>query len=232
MRNLGTINDTPLYPVTVPSSGKKTKFRPFLVKEERALLTASESEDADTMYVTLDSVVRNCLIGYSDILTTFDVEYLFTQIRSKSVGETSEINIKCECGKETTNSLNLALTKVVTPEGHEKKIKLSDSIIAMMRYPSVEELLDIQQETNKELATLKLVKLCTDTIYADEDVYVLREEDAREVDKFFDSLTSAQYSKLKDFVNTIPHVELVHEWVCPACNNKNTTVLKGIFSFF
>lgn len=232
MRSLGTVNNAPLYPIVVPSTKKKVKFRPFLVKEERALLTASESEDSDTMYATLESVVKNCLVGYTEPLTTFDVEYLFVHIRSKSVGETSDVAIKCECGKETINVVNLGNVKIVTPDNHKTQIQLSDEIVAKMRYPSVDEVLDIQSEDNKELAKLKLVKWCVDTIYADEDVYVLREEPSTEVDKFFDSLTSAQYKLLTEFVDTIPHVELEHNWTCPACSKKNTTLLKGIFSFF
>lgn len=230
--SLSKINETPLYFTTVPSSGEKIKYRPFLVKEERALLTAAESEDADTMYATLESIVRNCIVSSPKTLTTFDLEYLFMQIRSKSVSEYSDVTIKCEsCDEESPQSIDIRKVEVIGL-GQSKKIALSDSITVVMKYPSVGDVLDIKNARTKEEAKLLLVRNCIDSVYHNEDVYVISEESDEEVSGFLDTLNSHQYSLLKKFVDEIPTAELTHEWECTLCKHKNKTTLRGLFSFF
>ena len=230
--SLSKINETPLYFTTIPSSGEKTKYRPFLVKEERSLLTAGESEDVDTMYATLESIVRNCLVSPPKNLTTFDLEYLFVQIRSKSVGEYSDVNITCDsCGTESQQSIDIRKI-VVSGLNQDKKIKLSDTIVATMKYPSVGDVLDIKNARTKEEAKLLLIRNCIDTVYHDDDVYVISEESDEEVLGFLDTLNSHQYSLLKKFVDEIPTAEIEHEWICSNCNTKHKTTLRGLFSFF
>lgn len=230
--SLSKINETPLYFTNIPSSGEKTKYRPFLVKEERALLTAAESEDANTMYATLESIVRNCLVSPPKALTTFDLEYLFVQIRSKSVGEYSDVNITCDsCGAESLQSIDLRKVSVKGLD-QNRKIKLSDSIVATMKYPSLGEVLDIQNARTKEEAKLMLIRNCIDSIYHGDDVYVIAEESDEEVVGFLDTLNSQQYALLKKFIDEIPTAEIEHEWECAACKAKHKTTLKGLFSFF
>lgn len=231
--SLSKINDTPFYPITLPSTGERLKFRPFLVKEERALLTANESEDINTMYASLEAVVRNCLVPEPSKLTTFDIEYLFVHIRSKSVGETSDLILMCpECGTENEQQVNLKSVAVFTPPEHSKKIQLSDTIYATMKYPSVDELLDIQQQPDREGAMLHLVKSCIDSIFHGDDVYVIKEESDKEVTGFIDTLNTRQYQLLKQFVETIPYTLIKHSYKCKGCGKDNTVDLRGIFSFF
>ena len=232
MTKLSQVNETPIYTTTLPSTDEKVKYRPFLSKEERILLTASESEDIEVMYSSLEAVVRNCLITDVKELTTFDIEYLFTQLRSKSVGEKSEVFIKCEsCEKETMNSIDLLSAKVIR-SNDSKKIKLSDNLIATMRYPSVEDILLLTKSSNNEQLKEDLGKKCILNIYHNEDTYILSEESEDEKTKFFDTLLPQQTKMLRDFIDSIPYIQLTHKWICPHCKHEQKVDLKGIFSFF
>lgn len=232
MARLSQVNETPVYTTTLPSTGGKVKYRPFLVAEERALLTASESEDADTMYSSMEQVVRNCLLSSVEFLTTFDVEFLFITIRSKSVGETSDIQIQCEdCGKSTPVTINLKDVHVVTAKDHNKKIELAPEKIVLMKYPSVEDMLEISDAEDRYD---KLLKLTMHSVYYKEDIYVIEEESEEEIEGFIKTLTAAEYNKLKHFIDTIPFVEIKHSWKCSnsECGKQQNTELKGIFAFF
>lgn len=231
--SLSKINETPVYVTVLPSTGEKIKYRPFLVKEERALLTANESEDIPTMYASLEAVVRSCITPSSTKLTTFDVEYLFVQIRSKSVGETSDIIIPCEkCKEEHQATIDLKSCSVVVPPEHSKTLNLSLSIVLAMKYPSIDELIDIQSAATDDLAITRTIRACVDTVVSGDDVYVIKEESDAEVKGFIDTLNHKQYEMLKEYVRTIPYTSIEHKWVCNKCDHINKTSLKGIFSFF
>jgi len=231
--SLSKINETPVYVTTLPSTGDRIKYRPFLVKEERALLTAHESEDIQTMFASLEAVVRNCITPSNTKLTTFDVEYLFVQIRSKSVGETSDIIIPCKkCEEDNQVTIDLKNCSVVTVPEHKMKLVLSDSIVLAMKHPSIDELLDIQNAKNDDVAITQTIRSCVDTVVHGDDIYVIKEESDAEVKGFIDTLNHKQAEMLKAFVRTIPYTQINHNWVCKACNHKNETELKGIFSFF
>lgn len=233
MKKLSQINESPFYVTELPSTGEKVKFRPFLVKEERALLTAAESDDINTMYATLESVVSNCLQSPVKKLTTFDLEYLFVKIRGKSVGEISDITIKCEeCGKDIPQSINLETVKIVTEPNHSKKIQFDDNYFIVMQYPSIDEIYDFENTANKEEAKRKLIKICIHSVYNGDDVYLFSEETDEEIEKYLDTLQPSQNKKLQYFIDTIPYVEIDHSWTCPSCKKSNNTRLKGIFSFF
>lgn len=233
MQKLSQINEITIYTTTLPSSGVKIKYRPFLSKEERILLTAGESEDVDVMYASLEAVVRNCLLSEVKQLTTFDIEYMFVQLRARSVGESSDVLIKCSsCEKETMNSVDLFSASIVTPEGHSTKIKLSDNIVGVMRYPSIEDVVSLlNSPTNEELKE-ELARKCILAIYFGEDVYNMEEETEDEKQKFFETFRPDQTQKLKDFIDSMPYLQLTHKWVCPHCKTENIVTLKGIFSFF
>ena len=232
MSKLSQVNETPIYTTILPSTGETVRYRPFLVAEERSLLTAGESEDSNTMYSSMESVVRNCLQSNVSELTTFDVEFLFVTIRSKSVGEFSEIVVTCDsCGSDTEISINLKTVELVTPENHSKKIELNKNKIVMMKYPTIDQILDINKETDRYD---KLTKLLMHSVYNKDDIYIIEEETDEEVDKFIRTLTSEEYSKIKHFIDTIPYVQIKHSWKCknPDCEKEHNTEFKGIFSFF
>jgi transcription elongation factor Elf1 len=233
MSKLSQINETPIYTTTLPSTGEKVKFRPFLSKEERILLTASESEDVEVMYSSLEAVVRNCLITEVKDLSTFDIEFMFVQLRSKSVGETSEVTIKCSsCGVETMNSVELLTSQIIKSETHTKKIKLADNIVALMRYPTVDDVLAFFKEPTNSKLKEDLGKRCIVTIYHNDDIYNMEEETAEEKNIFFESLRPQQTQMIRDFVDDIPYLQLTHKWTCPHCKSEEVVTLKGIFSFF
>lgn len=231
--SLSKVNSSPIYTTKLPSTGKVVKFRPFVVKEERALLTAEESEDVNTMFVTLEQVVRNCMMDYSGKLTTFDIEWMFVQIRSKSVGETTEVTIKCKhCEKESSNEVNLKTVQVITPPDHQSKIELGEDHYVTMKYPELNDLLDITSAKTSEEQKAAVVKSCISAVFHQDETYTIAEESEEEINGYIESLRSDQYKKLKRFVDTVPYVSIKHKWECSHCKSVNEIELKGLLSFF
>lgn len=234
---LSEVNPTPLYPITIPSTKKKAKYRPFRVKEERALLAAQESEDLAVMLTTLKQVVENCIEPSSLVenMTSFDLEYLFTLIRSKSVGEFSELVFRCEtCETPDAKArvqLDLRKVEVFTPEQHSNKIKLSDTITVLMKYPTMDELIQIQNSTGED-SKQKAIIAAMDSIYVEDDVYHVAEETESEINAFMDSLTSRQNKMLEDFFDTMPLVRIAVKYTCPVCNKEHNKHVKGLNNFF
>jgi len=229
---LSELNPTPLYDVIVPSTKQKTKFRPFFVKEERALLAAYESENVSVMLNTIASVVKNC-VKVDSALTAFDVEYLFIQIRAKSVGEFSLLNFTCSsCTKQVPLNIDIRNVKVRETAKADLLIKISDTISIKMRYPTIDQLLDIEAEKDPDSIIQKTMASMIDLIYKDDEAISVREEPISEIFAFIDTLTSKQYAQLQDFVNTCPTVELEVPWDCPHCKAKNSYTLQGLESFF
>jgi hypothetical protein len=229
---LSEINPTPLYTIAVPSTGKKIQYRPFLVKEERALLAAYESEDAGVMLNTLMMVVKNCLTPQPKNLTTFDLEYLFLHIRAKSVGEYTMLNFTCEeCAKPTPFNVDIRKAEVVGLE-KDTVIALSDNLSIKMRYPSIEEVVGIDESASQEEALKKVIVMTMDTIFSGSEALNVRDEPADELASFVERLTSKQYRQLEEFILSTPTVQLNVDWTCPSCKHSNTINLKGLNNFF
>lgn len=234
---LSEVNPTPLYPVVIPSTKKKAKYRPFRVKEERALLAAQESEDLAVMLTTLKQVVENCIEPSSLVenMTSFDLEYLFTFIRSKSVGEFSELVFRCDTCEDPDAKakvqIDLRKVEVFTPEEHNNKIKLSDKITVLMKYPTMDELIEIQNSTEQD-AKQKAVLAAMQTIYVEDDVYHVAEETEYELTAFMDSLSSKQNKMLEDFFETMPLVRIAVKYTCPMCKVEHNKHVKGLNNFF
>lgn len=229
---LSEINPTPLYSIVVPSSQKKIQFRPFLVKEERALLASYESEDPSVMLNTLMMVVKNCLMPQQKNLTTFDLEYLFLHIRAKSVGEYTTLNFTCgECSKQTPFNVDIRKAEVVGLE-KDNIIPLSDNLSVKMRYPSIEEIVNIEDAVNSEEMLKKVLISTMDTIFSDSEALNVRDESSEELLGFVERLTSKQYRLLEEFILSTPTVQLNVKWVCPSCKHENEINLKGLNNFF
>lgn len=231
---LSEVNPTALYPVVIPSSKKKAKYRPFRVKEERALLHAQQSGDLGVMLTTLKQVVENCIEpeGAAEGLTSYDLEYLFTLIRAKSVGEFSDLVFNCDhCDAPNAKakvSVDLRNVEVHSPEGFDKKIKLSENITVVMRIPSMEELIEIQGDGSEGA----VIRLGIETIYVDDDVYHAKEETKEELDAFIESLSSKQYTMLEDFFESMPFARIPIKYKCPACGADHNKFVKGLNNFF
>ena len=229
----------PQYTVTIPSLYKEVKFRPFLVKEEKALLIAQQSEDTNVMINTLKEIIKGCVIDEIDIdsLATFDYEYLFTQIRSKSVGETTDLIFKCDtCEDEKARSIiTIHLDKCVVniPETHNKKIPLFDDVGIIMKYPRLETLEKIYSMNNGNIdSVFDVVIDCIDQIYTTEEVYHSKEQSRDELKQFLENLTQENFSKIEEFFDTMPALKQEVEYDCPVCKKHHTKTIQGIESFF
>jgi len=228
----------PVYNLTIPSLDKKIKFRPFLVKEEKSLLIAQQSEEIKVMVDTVKSIIKSCVLDPIDIdsLAIFDVEYMFTQIRSKSVGETVDLIFTCAHCKEKNNKIKIEidLTKIpmVTPPNHNKKIQLEDNLGVIMRYPRIDALVKVDKGTDNVETNLEAVIDCIEAVYDDTEVFYTAEQTREEILEFIDGLTKKQFDMIEDFFVSIPKFEQKIEYKCPACKADNVYMLKGTESFF
>jgi hypothetical protein len=229
---LSDLNVSPKYPVVIPSTGKRTTFRPFVVKEERALLSAQESEDVNVMITTMEAVVKQCVDKCPDRLTSYDLEYLITMIRAKSVGEFSDLIFKCDsCNDPAAKTpVRLDLTKVqISKQSHSGKVKLNDNLTAILKYPSVEDLLQVNYAEDKEH---ELMKVCIDKLVTQEETFVLKEETEDEVNGFMSTLTSKQKSLIDQFIQEVPYTYIDVHYTCPVCKTEHSKQIKGINNFF
>lgn len=236
MSKLSALNVSTLYDVTIPSSGENVKFRAYNVKEERALLTADESKDGSVMISTLNQVVLNCIMPTPENLTSFDLEYLFAQIRAKSVGEISTISVGCdekECKEVSIEyKYNLSDLQVVFPPNKNMNIVLSDTLVIKMKYPSVEDSLKIEQLSSDSAKKYKAVKSSIDIIYAEDEAIKVSEEPESEILSFIDNLNPKQYRKLEEFFEEMPFVEGTLKYRCTNCKKEHTKKIQGLLNFF
>jgi len=231
--------NTPRYKLTIPSSGKSVTYRPFLVKEEKALLIAQQSEDSETMITTLKSVIESCIqdpIKASD-LAIFDIEYIFTQIRSKSVGEIVNLVLKCdECETDKASvsyEIDLTKLKVNIPEGHDKTIPLFGNVGVIMKYPSLELLKKLENvNTSDAEAIFNIITSCIDSVYDSEQIYSAKDHRPEEMRQFVDNLTQEQFMKLQKFFETMPKLEEKVSYKCPVCSKEHEKYIRGLDSFF
>lgn len=236
------VNATPIYSLTIPSSKEVVKFRPFLVKEEKSLLIAQQSEDAAVMIDTLKSVIKNCIKSAIDVesLATFDIEYIFTQLRARSVGEFVELIMSCDEDHGVQNKLakvkvSIDLTKlsVTVPENHKNRIELFEDVGIVMKYPSIDVIDELSSIEGSEIdAVFKIIVDCIDYIYDSESVYYAKESSKQELTKFIDDLTSEQFKKLQNFFETMPKLKHDINYNCPVCGKAHSVSLEGMESFF
>lgn len=233
------MNTTPSYTLEIPSTKQKVKFRPFLVKEEKALLIAQQSEEPEVMIDTLKQVIAGCIKDKVDVddLATFDLEYIFTQIRSKSVGEEIELIFPCShCDDEKAKvkiTFDLTKIKVETPENHSKKIELFGDVGVMMKYPTIEVIEKIETLNNNDIdAVFDVVAGCIEYIYDSSEIFYAKEQTKDELGEFLNNLTSDQFAKIQEFFQTMPKLRQEVDYKCPVCGAANHTVLEGLSSFF
>lgn len=231
--------NTPTYELIIPSSKQKVKYRPFLVKEQKALLIAQHSEDPHIMFNTLASVIKTCLFDKIDTstLALFDVEYIFTQLRARSIGEISELSFTClECGDpKAIIKVPVDLTKlaVTFDPTNNSSIELTDTIGMKLKYPGVSEMDTLESLSTFDVESLfDLAVSCIDTIYDDAGVYKASEYKREELVEFMENLTEKQFEKIREFFKTLPKLEKEIEFDCPVCKFHHKQVLKGLDSFF
>ena len=236
------MNATPTYSMIIPSTGKTVKFRPFLIKEEKALLIAQQSEQIPVMIDTLKNVIINCTLDKidADSLAIFDMEYMFTQIRAKSVGENVELFLKCdedhgEDNKKAVVKYNLDLSSIAVtkdPE-HTNKIELFGDVGVVMKYPSFSSLQKLKNlDTDNLDAVFEIVAECIEYIYNNDEIFHATEQKPEELMEFLNNLTSDQFVKLQRFFSTMPKITKDIEYGCPVCSKRFKKTLEGIESFF
>ena len=230
--------NTAVYPLTIPSSGLQISFRPFLVREEKALLIAQQSEDTDVMAATLKEVIRNCVKDPIDVnsLAMFDLEYLFAQIRAKSVGEEAELIFTCSHCDQEKNKVKIAidLTKIeiIKDPKHSNKIPLFDDIGIIMKYPNIDIIKKIDNLAKDANLVTEIIIDCIQSIYQGDIVHYAKETSREELEEFVLNLTKNQFEKIEQFFTTIPKFKKLIEFDCPMCGAHNETVLEGLQSFF
>jgi hypothetical protein len=231
---------TPTYELELPSSGQTIKYRPFLVKEEKLLVLALESESTKEISTAIKAVLKNCIQTKAvkvETLPTFDIEYLFLNIRGKSVGEEIEVNLIAPDDGSTSVSvkINIDDIKVQKKDGHSNKIKLDDHLMMEMRYPSLEQFIksnfDFSGESGMD-QSFELIATCIDKIYNEEEVWSTSDCSKKEISDFLEQMNSVQFKQIEKFFETMP--KLSHEIVFtnPNTGIESTVVMEGLSSFF
>lgn len=233
---LPRLNEVPEYELVIPSTNEKVSYRPFLVKEQKILLIAAESQDRRQMLSAVINMVESCISNLRrDRLTTFDLDYIFTQIRSKSVGESTELIALCsDCDHQNKITVNLDNAKL-SAEPKQSKIHLTDDIIVEMKYPSYHDIMNtdaiITGSSQTEMA-IEMIKLSLDKILTEEEAIVVREEPDEEINRFIDSLNDDQFRKLSEFIQDIPKLQIDNSFKCESCGKENIRMIEGIEAFF
>ena len=230
---------TPTYELELPSTKQSIKFRPFLVKEEKLLVLALESEDTKNITTAIKTVIKNCISTRGikvETLPTFDIEYLFLNIRGKSVGEEVEVNLIAPDDGETTVTVKIDLEdiKVVETEGHDKQIRLDENLMMEMKYPSLDQFIKNNFDFNDNSVdkSFELIATCIDKIYNEEEVWSTEDVSKKEIIEFLEQMSSAQFKKIEKFFDTMPKLSHSIELKNPVTKVKSTVVLEGLSSFF
>ena len=228
--------DLPTYDLVVPSNKKKIKFRPFLVKEEKVLLMALETDDEKNIKNAVLELLKACISTRIKLesLASFDLEYIFLNIRAVSVGEIVQMNVTCQDDNETQVKYNLNLTDVNVnfPKGHENKIMLTDNTGVIMKYPSFDGFVESQFTEGKEFDVIKVVAESIDQIFEGEEVYDESTTSKKEFIQFVEGLTSPQLEKIQIFFETAPRLEHSFKVTNPNTGKESEYSLRGLQSFF
>ena len=231
---------TPTYELTLPSSDKKIKYRPFLVKEEKILILAMESEDTKQIARSIKDVITKCILSRGikvEKLSTFDIEYLFLNIRGKSVGEHIEVMVTCpDDGKtQVPMSINIDSIKVQKNDEHDKDIKLDDTYTLRMKYPSLAEFTKTNFGSMNEMKvddTFELIASCIDQVYSEEESWSHQECTKKELSDFIESLNSNQFKLVEKFFETMPKLSHTVKVTNPNTKVESEIKIEGLQNFF
>ena len=234
--------ETPTYELKMPSSGKKIKYRPFLVKEEKILIIALESRNQNEITNAVKDVLKKCILTRGvkiDDLPTFDIEYIFLNIRAKSIGEDIRLTVTCPDDRETQVPVTIYVDeiKVTKPEGHTNDVVIDDKLTLRMKYPSLNQFVENNFEVDDDPEvlvnkTFKVVADCMDTVFTEEDAWEAKDYTSAERVKFVEQLNSKQYKKVENFFATMPKLSHTIEVVNPNTKKKSSVVLEGLADFF
>lgn len=231
--------ETPVYEIIIPSTKKSVKFRPFLMKEQKSLLLAQHSEDQKVMINTLKSVISSCALSDIDVnlLASFDIEYLFIQLRAKSVEEFSELTFSCLVCKDPDAKMKIRIDlteiNVEFNKDHKQDIRLSETIGVKMKYPTFDNYDKLTSFSSGNIEdSYDIIGECMEFVYDKNDLFKVEDFSKEEIIDFLDSLSLEQYMKIKEFFDTLPVLEKEINFKCPKCGFNHTHELRGISSFF
>ena len=231
---------TPTYELELPSTGQTINYRPFLVKEEKVLVIALESEDNKQITSAIKAVLKNCIITKGikvESLPTFDIEFLFLNIRGKSVGEELEVNVVCPDDEETQVPVTIDLDeiKVQKNENHTNKIKIDENVMMEMKYPSLEQFIknnfDLDDKNAME-QSFDLIATSIDKIYTADEVWAAADCTKKEMKEFLEGMNSQQFKDIESFFETMPKLSHTISVTNPNTKVKSDVVLEGLASFF
>ena len=231
---------TPTYELELPSTGKTVEYRPFLVKEEKLLVIALESEDNKQITTAIKAVLKACVLTKGikvENLPTFDIEYLFLNIRGKSVGEELDVNIVCPDDEKTEVAVKIYLDdiEVQHDENHTNKINLDDNLMMEMKYPSLDEFIKSNfdfNDKNQMDQSFQLIASCIDKVYSAEEAWATADCTKKEVNEFLESMNSNQFKEIETFFTTMPKLSHTINVKNPKTKVESEVVLEGLASFF
>ena len=231
---------TPIYELEIPSLKKKIRYRPFLDKEEKILIIALESEDSKAIANAVKNVISNCILSKGikvDDLSTFDIEYLFLNIRGKSVGESVDVLITCPDDETTQVPVSINLDEINVEENpkHSRDIKLDDTLTLRMRYPSMTEFIKSNFDSGDSVSvddTFDLIVSCIDQIYSEEESWTASDSTKKELLEFVEQLSSKQFKEVEKFFDTMPKLSHTIKVKNPKTGVESEVVLEGLSAFF
>lgn len=231
---------TPRYELELPSTEETITYRPFLVKEEKVLVIALESEDTKQITNAIKTVIQSCIITKGikvEKLPTFDIEYLFLNIRGKSVGEEIEVNIICPDDGKTQVPVTIDLDdiQIQKNENHKKQIKIDESIMMEMKYPSLDQFIQNNfdfSDKNVMDQSFELISTCIDKIYTEDEVWAAADCSKKEIKEFVESMNSTQFKDIEKFFETMPKLSHKVKITNPNTNVESEVVMEGLSSFF
>jgi len=233
--------NTPTYEMTLPSTGKKIKYRPFLVREEKILILAMESENMTDITNSIIQILSDCILTENvkiESLATFDIEYLFLNVRARSVGETVDVNITCPDDGETQveMSIDIDSIKVQKTRGHKNIIKLDDELSMKLKYPSLDQFVENNFETEEGASeinqSLSMITSCVEMIYNQEESWEASDYSKKELDEFIEQLNTKQFKQIEKFFATMPKLSHTIAVKNPETGVESEVVLEGLASFF
>lgn len=231
---------TPKFELILPSSGKKYKYRPFLVKEEKVLLIALEGGAPNEIITSIKEIIKSCVEGLNvDEMSIFDLEYVFLKLREKSISDTIVLYVKHidkknsegnECDHVQEITVDLDKVEVIRNPDNNVKIQLTDSIGVVMKYPTI-DLIDELTEFNAKSA-FTIVERCIDYVYDEENTYPASDYSPKELHAFIESLSHSQFEKIERFFETLPKIQQEVKWKCNKCGSEEILILEGLNDFF
>ena len=225
--------------LVLPSNGKTVKYRPFLVKEEKILILALEGANQKEITNAVKQVIKACVITRGikiEQLPAFDIEYLFLNIRAKSVGESIDLLVTCGDDGKTEVAVNVPINdiQVVKSEEHSTDIEIGGGYIVKMKYPSLNQFIETNftEDTDTVEQSFSIISSCIDMVYNDEEMFTAAECTKKELKEWVESLTSAQFAKIEKFFESMPKLQHTLKVVNPNTKKENTVVLEGLTDFF